>query len=202
MRVISPKTEGHGQASRMVPMFAHLRPHLVEAWEMAEEGQIRVIPERLYLPAAQGPNGWRNCNLRTTFKKIILRAGMEPWPRLFHNLRASCESDLARDYPIATVCKWIGNTVAIAAKHYIQVTDEDFQRAAEGGRKAAQNAAQSEHVRGRKGTKTPAMDQKVDLGPNYTKPVTSKGLHSLTSLYPKSFVSKDLEEYPRLDSNQ
>ena len=76
MRVISPKTEGHGQDSRVVPMFAQLRPHLEEAWEMAEEGQTHVIPEDLYLPAAQTPLGWRNCNLRTTFKKIIGRAGL------------------------------------------------------------------------------------------------------------------------------
>ena len=129
VRVISPKTEGHGQGSRMIPVFTQLRPHLLEAAEMAEIGQEHVIPENLYLPAAKGPKGWVNCNLRTTFKKIVDRAGLEPWPRLFHNLRASCESDLAREYPITTVCKWIGNTVSIAARHYVQVTDADFQRA-------------------------------------------------------------------------
>ena len=48
---------------------------------------------------------------------------------MFHALRASCESDLAREYPITTVCTWIGNTVAIAARHYVQVTDQDFERA-------------------------------------------------------------------------
>ncbi len=35
VKVISPKTEGHGQGSRMIPMFAQLRPQLEEAWEMA-----------------------------------------------------------------------------------------------------------------------------------------------------------------------
>ena len=48
---------------------------------------------------------------------------------MFHALRASCETDLAREFPIATVCKWIGNTVSIAARHSVQVTDADFQRA-------------------------------------------------------------------------
>jgi len=56
--------------------------------------------------------------------------GLKPWPRLFHNLWASCETDLASEFPIATVCKWIGNTVAIAAKHYVEPLDEHFQRAA------------------------------------------------------------------------
>jgi len=107
---------------------------------MAEEGQTHVVPEDLYLPAAHGPRGWVNCNLRTTFEKIVRRAGLEPWPRLFHALRASCETDLAREYPITTACRWIGNTVAVASRHYVQVTEEDFRRASG----AAQNPAQSE----------------------------------------------------------
>jgi len=44
------------------------------------------------------------------------------------------------------VCAWIGNTAAVAAKHYLQVTEGDFTRAAEGGAQsgalAAQKAAQ------------------------------------------------------------
>jgi integrase len=140
--VISPKTEGHGQGTRKVPMFARLRPFLEEAWDMAQEGQTHVIPENLYLQAANGPHGWVNCNLRTTFAKIVDRAGLDHWPRLFHNLRASCESDLAREYPITTVCKWIGNTVAIAARHYVQVTDGDFRKASGATQQAAQKAAQ------------------------------------------------------------
>ncbi|NLS95900.1 MAG: tyrosine-type recombinase/integrase [Planctomycetaceae bacterium] len=147
MTVISPKTEGHGQGRRVVPMFARLRPYLEEAWQMAKEGQVNVIPESLYLPAANGPRGWNGCNLRTTFQKIVARAGLEEWPRLWHNLRASCESDLAREYPIATVCKWIGNTVTIAARHYIQVTDADFDRACAATDEATQNPTYTAHVR-------------------------------------------------------
>ena len=201
MRVTSPKTEGHGQGSRMVPMFERLRPYLLEAAEMAEEGQTHVIPESLYLQAAQTPLGWRNCNQRTTFKKIILRAGLEPWPRLFHNLRASCESDLAREYPITTVCKWLGNTVAVAVRHYVQVTDEDFQKAAGPGLKVAQNAAQSTHASGRKARQTPAMGQKVGMVESYVKPATSKSLHSLAVSCRKSFSDKDLGEYTPQGSN-
>lgn len=40
-----------------------------------------------YRETAQGPNGWVNMNLRTTFEKIVRRAGLTPWPKLFHNLR-------------------------------------------------------------------------------------------------------------------
>lgn|GEM_PF-5992905 len=39
------------------------------------------------------------------------------------------ETDLTAEFPIATVCKWIGNTPAIAAKHYVEPSDADFRRA-------------------------------------------------------------------------
>jgi integrase len=131
MRVISPKTDCHDSGGqRTAPIFARLRPYLDEAREAAAEGQTHVIPEGLYLPAANGPRGWNGCNVRTTFEKVIRRAGLEVWPRPFHNLRASCETDLVREYPIPTVCKWLGNTVAVATRHYVDVSDEDVRRAA------------------------------------------------------------------------
>ena len=137
MRVGSPKTEHHaGGACRVVPIFARLRPYLEAAWDAAEEGQTHVIPEGLYLPASKSPAGWRNANLRTTATKIVRRAGLEPWPKLFHALRASCETDLAAEHPIGAVCKWIGNTRAIAARHYLVARDEDFERAIRGGAKS------------------------------------------------------------------
>ena len=74
----------------MVPLFPELRPILEEAFDLAPEGAVYVV-ER-YREASMGPKGWRNCNLRTQFERIINRAGVEPWPRLFHNLRASRET--------------------------------------------------------------------------------------------------------------
>ena len=63
--------------------------------------------------------------------RIIRRAGLTPWPKLFHNLRASRETELAAQYPIHVVCAWIGNTEMIAAKHYLQVTEAHFEQAAQ-----------------------------------------------------------------------
>ena len=48
-----------------------------------------------------------------------------------------CETHLAAEYPIATVCQWIGCTVAIAARHCVQATDADFQRACAGAPQVA-----------------------------------------------------------------
>lgn len=161
MTVVSPKTEGCGQGQRIVPLFERLRPYLEAAWDMAEEGQTHVIPETRYLPAAHGPRGWNSCNLRTTFEKIIHRAGLEQWPRVFHALRASCESDLAREYPITTVCKWIGNTVAIAQRHYVQVTDADFQRASGAAPNRAHTAPVEGSIASSKNGKPPFFPRKT-----------------------------------------
>ena len=40
------------------------------------------------------------------------------------------------------VCSWIGNSRAVARKHYLQVTDEHFEQAAQNPAQCAQNAAQ------------------------------------------------------------
>src|SRR5262249_30084448 len=63
--------------------------------------------------------------------KIVRRAGVEPWPRLWHSLRASCESDLAQSFPLATVTKWLGNTPSVALRHYVDPTEAAFDRALE-----------------------------------------------------------------------
>ncbi len=128
--VHSPKTEHHpGKDIRVIPLFPELRPILEEAFEAAPEGAVYVVNEK-YRKAAMGPRGWRGCNLRTTMEKIIRRAGLSPWPRLFHNMRASRETELTERFPVHVVTAWLGNTPEIARRHYLQVTDEHFRQAA------------------------------------------------------------------------
>jgi hypothetical protein len=92
---------------------------LEAVWEQAEPGTDYVITR--YRD--------KNANLRTQLLRIIRRAGVEPWPRLFHNLRASRETELTEKYPVHVCCAWVGNSEQIAAKHYLQVTEEHFKRA-------------------------------------------------------------------------
>jgi integrase len=128
--VHSPKTEHHpGKDTRVIPLFPELRPILEEAFEAAPAGTVYVVNAK-HREAAMGPRGWRGCNLRTTMEKIIRRAGMTPWPRLFHNLRSSRETELCERFPVHVVTAWLGNTPEIARKHYLQVTDEHFRQAA------------------------------------------------------------------------
>lgn len=69
-------------------------------------------------------------NFGTRLRKIIKRAGVKVWPKLYQNLHSTRETELARVFPLHLVCAWIGNSKAIAAKHYLQITDADFEQAA------------------------------------------------------------------------
>jgi len=118
--VTSPKTKKQGKPYRIVPLFPELRDVLADAFEQAKDGAEFVITRYRQ----------RNSNLRTQFSRILKRAGVEPWPRLFQNLRASRETELADAYPLHVVTAWLGNTPRVASKHYLQTTEQHFQRAA------------------------------------------------------------------------
>jgi integrase len=148
IRVRSCKTEHHeGGGARTIPLFAELEPLLL--------AEFAGLPEGTNLEATPIISRYRDpsVNLRTQLKRIIKRAGLTVWPKLFHNLRASRETELMREYDLATVCKWIGNSPAVAAKHYALCVDLDagFQRAAGRGKSAAQNQAQYASIPAEKG---------------------------------------------------
>ncbi len=131
--VHSPKTEHHaGGHCRQIPLFPELLPYLRDAFEQAEPGTEHVIVR--YRDTNQ--------NLRTQLTKIIKRAGLKPWPKLFQNLRSTRETELAERWPVHVVCARLGNSQAVAARHYLQVTDEHFQRAAGVVQNAVQHPAE------------------------------------------------------------
>jgi integrase len=134
LMVRSPKTAGHeGHAVRVVPMVAELRSILQDLFDNAEPGAEAVVP-RLRVASM---------NLRTTFGKIIARAGVKPWPRLFHNMRASCATDWVERFPAHVVAGWLGHSPLIAARHYLQTRDAHFDMAAGVGEAAANPATQA-----------------------------------------------------------
>ncbi len=113
---VTPKTEHHaGGESRIVPLFPELRPHLEEAFEQAEPGTEYVITQ--YCDASQ--------NLRSRLLDIIWAAGLKEWPKLFQNMRSTRETELAEELPMHVVCKWIGSSQPVVAKHYLQSTEEN-----------------------------------------------------------------------------
>jgi len=128
--VTSPKTEHHdGQGSRIVPLFPELRLYMLAAFEASAEGSTYCVTR--YRDGA--------VNLRTQLQRIIGRAGLKPWPKLWQNLRSTRETELANDFPAHVATAWIGNSVAVANKHYLQVTEDHFSE-------AVQNPVQQVHV--------------------------------------------------------
>ncbi|MBI5289569.1 MAG: tyrosine-type recombinase/integrase, partial [Chloroflexi bacterium] len=103
--VRSSKTEHHvGGDCRVIPLFPELLPHLREVFENAEPGTEHVVTR--YRDPGQ--------NLRTQFERIIRKAGLKPWPKLFQNLRSSRETELAESWPLHVVCAWLGNSRLVA----------------------------------------------------------------------------------------
>ncbi|MFN7844325.1 MAG: tyrosine-type recombinase/integrase [Pirellula sp.] len=133
MSVPEPKVEHHeGRGVRSCPIFAELRPYLEKAWELAPEGSEYVVDKPAYRNAANSGQGWKNANLRTQLLKKLRKAGIPPWARLFHSLRASRQTELEREFPLHVVCAWLGNTPEVARQNYLLVTDGDVERAIQG----------------------------------------------------------------------
>ena len=147
MTIPNVKTAGQtGKAYRVCALFGNLRPYLEDAHELAEPGAVYVVGGAMadaMRARMDGPNGSNDANARTAFLKLIRRAGLTPWPRLFHTLRASCETDLLDTLPMSAVTEWLGHSAAIALKHYAGVPEHLFERAAKGGAESGARAAQN-----------------------------------------------------------
>jgi integrase len=145
--VKSPKTEHHeGKESRIIPLFPELREYLETAFNDAPEGTVHVI--RLA----------RNANHRTRLEKIIKRAKLAPWPKLFQNLRATRATELAADFPAHVAAEWTGHSQKVAAEHYWRVTDADFEKALH---KALQHPAVSREMEGNHACENPGNSAEI-----------------------------------------
>jgi integrase len=128
LTIHSPNTERHGaeHATRIFPIFPELRLYLEDVWELAKDEVLAMDPaERAKARVITRYRG-ANANLRTQFERIIKRAGLKPWPRLFQNLRATRATELVAEHPAHVAAAWMGHSQLVARKHYLQVTDADF----------------------------------------------------------------------------
>ncbi|UCC99947.1 MAG: phage integrase SAM-like domain-containing protein [Phycisphaerales bacterium] len=158
--VHASKKEHHADGGiRTVPMFPELRPLFQDTFDEAKEGDVYCITR--YRD--------KSVNLRTQLTKIIRRAGLEPWPKLFQNCRSTRETELFKmtNGNVKAVCSWIGNSPKVALEHYAQVTEADLQEAAkmsllDEAENLAQNTAQYEVASSSKEQKTaPEQDSET-----------------------------------------
>ena len=132
--VPSPKTEHHPNgAQRIIPLFPELIEPLRDVERTKPAEAVYVISE--HRSRADVSKSWANSNLREPMLDILKRAKIKPWAKLFHSMRGSCETDLARDnnYPLKAITSWFGHSYNVAEKHYLRVTDEEFDRAVKFG---------------------------------------------------------------------
>ena len=121
--VRASKTEHHADGGiRTVPMFPELSPLFQDAFDEAEPGSVYCITKYRR----------RAATLRDRFQTIVHRAGLELWPKPFQNCRSTRETELFKitNGNVQAVCKWIGNSPAVALEHYAQVTEADMREAA------------------------------------------------------------------------
>ena len=105
-------------------MFPELKVELERQFELAEEGGSRYVLDN-----------WHNTdsnNLDGGFRRIIQRAGLTAWSRLFQNLRESRANEIWSEYPDHVAAAWMGHNKRTAFNHYLRVTDDQFQRAVQG----------------------------------------------------------------------
>jgi site-specific recombinase XerD len=125
--VTSPKTAHHeGKASRWVPIFPELAKLFQDRYDEAEPGDVLVLPMMAT---------FADSTFASHLERAIKRAGLDRWPRLWHSLRSTRQTELEQRFPTYVVCQWMGNSESIARKHYLKVSDEHFTTAAQ---KAAQ----------------------------------------------------------------
>ena len=113
LTVYAAKTD----SERLVPIFPVLYHLLRDAYELAPAGSTRVVTVSKY-------------NRHRRFRQILRRAGISVWPDLFQTLLRSCESHMASmGLPQHAVSAWIGHSMAVSEKYYLQVPAELFDRA-------------------------------------------------------------------------
>jgi integrase len=129
LRVESPKTVRYGKPERFVPITPRLRP-IIDEFTASVPPSRRVPTWRLVVPPAGSTEAaLSKTNLRSGLMDIITAAKLKAWPRLFHNLRSSCQTDLESQFPTHVVCAWLGNTPKVASEHYLQVREDDWRKA-------------------------------------------------------------------------
>lgn len=101
-----PGSKGRGDEVRWraVPIFKELAKYLRKCYDPNQEFVINQI-------------GGTPPNVRDHFQRIIKRAGLEPWPRIWHNFRASRDSELSTVLEIHEVASIMGNTPKVSLLH-------------------------------------------------------------------------------------
>jgi len=165
----------------VIPLLPRIETELLKLHFEAEDGAVYVFPEIR-----------ADSNLRTELERILRRAGVKQWPKLWHNLRASGATDFARLLPSHVAAEICGHTEEVAREHYWQVSDSDLDSAiAKLGRpELAQKLA---HEAGLNGPETSLVDSEA-FGPETKQPQVSLGFDVICQLLSEAGFSLQVGE--------
>ena len=125
MKVTSPKTARSGKGERIVPLFPELRAELDASFALDQPGTKIGLTSPVI-----GRYRGTEANLRTQLHRIADTAGVVKWPKPFIALRASRRTEMqAAGVKGYVLDAWFGHSAAVAAKHYLMVTEEDYAAA-------------------------------------------------------------------------
>ena len=115
LTVYAPKTK----RARELPICRRLGELLRELLASSDGGDSPLFPELR-----------RDTNLRTTLLRLIERAELTPWPRLWQNLRLSRVNDwLDAKHDIWDVAEWMGHSPEVLLQHYRRTSGDALIRA-------------------------------------------------------------------------
>lgn len=117
---------------RIVPIFPEVAKELNALDSAAKTGAIYVFNRARNSAATE----WRRWLLAA-----IAAAHLEPWPHAWHNLRASCRTDLEERFPTHVCDAWLGHSSRVAKDHYLRVTPDHWAAARETMPRTAQPPA-------------------------------------------------------------
>lgn len=193
----SPKTKHHGgeHVLRSCPLFPEVVPYL-QAWSDIAGPGLDVPLSSPVFPIATD----ESVNLRTQLTRLIVRAGLDPWDKLFVNLRSSRETELLAKYPAADVCRWMGHSPAVAARFYAQARPEIAERAASETTVGA--GAQAGTIAKHAGAKMGSSGDRQDNGmSSKTEPETRENTGDLTACGTAAKATDSSQKWAMRDSN-
>jgi len=122
-KFLATKTKRYkGKGVRVVPLFPALRVELVRHFEDESSKGKEYVVNRY--------TNRESVSLAMPFNRIARKAGLEPVPRPFDNMRSSRATEVADEFGEYLESVWIGHTAKTAKECYIRLRDVDFERAA------------------------------------------------------------------------
>jgi integrase len=165
---------------REIPIFEELIFPLREAYDADHEYCISKI------------RGSAN-SLRNRFVRILKKAGIAKenlWPRLWHNLRASRDTELSATLPAHEVAALMGNSPKVSNEHYKMMSPEHFESlkhtADKSGTIVAQQPPIMQESDGNESQQIPEIPEEIEK-----PPANAEALVHLRGFEPLTFGSVD-----------